>query len=91
MDVDKHGGVEVTARTRMDFHQQISRQNTTTIKDPETRSHALRYPDRSLWEKSIDIEFDKLDKSRTIRWLNPAQVGILTKLILTITMKLSLE
>lgn len=73
---DEGGLQAMAARTKRDFLQQISKTRTAITKAP-ARSYALRYPDNSLWAKSIDQELDKLDENGTINWLNPAKINLL--------------
>lgn len=63
---------------------------TPTIANTATRHHALHYSDRDLWGHRTNEELDKLYNNGTIRWLRPAELGIIpekTKLIpLTFTL-----
>lgn len=43
-----------------------------------TRLQALRYPDKALWVRRMNVELDQTDTNRTIRWLRPAELGITT-------------
>lgn len=51
------------------YTQQIKKQITLTTLNPPPRIHALKYPYRSLWARSINVEIDKRDESGTIHWL----------------------
>lgn len=64
------------------FKRKIPTKITPTTESPATRHHALRYPDKDVWERSMNEELDKLDKlenNGTIRWLLPAQLGIMSE------------
>lgn len=74
--LEETAGNAATAK-REKYKQRIPRNITTTTPNPSSRSVALKYPDRDLWAKSLDTELDKIDSQGTIKWLKPAQLGII--------------
>lgn len=79
----------MSAQTKKKLTQEIPNKITPITKAPATRYHELWYPDRTLWEKSIEQELDKLDANIYIQWLAPAQLAILPKQVQPIPMTLS--
>lgn len=50
-----------------------------TIPNPTNRTKALRYLEGRLCTRSIDFELDKLDANGTVKWLQPAELGIIPR------------
>lgn len=77
------------ASIRCAYKQRIPTHITTTTPNPETRSHALRYPDGKLWARILNAELDKVDEKGTIRWLKPTELGLIPKGTKIISMTIS--
>lgn len=80
---DNEGKTTLTEITEK-YKQTIPREITPTTPNTESRSNSLRYPDMTLWEKSIDFDLEKIDENETVQSLAPAQlktVGQNTRLI----------
>lgn len=71
--------VALNAKIRRRITQAIPKQITPVTPNPATRKQALRYPDRQLWAKSLNQELDKLDANGAIKWLQPADLGLIPK------------
>lgn len=86
-----HTDSAMAATSHSRFQQSIPPTITTKTPNPTTQNRPLRYPDCLLWAKSIETELDKIDETGTgpIRWLKPAELGILPKTIKVIQLKMT--
>lgn len=67
------------ANSAQKYRNPIPRTITPTTANPPSRAHALKYPDKAEYAKSLNHELYKIDEQGTTTWLQLGELELLAK------------